>query len=1404
MAVLMVLILTISSMAVLASNGDAPTEDEGDRASASPSEWITYKGDNQRTGVSASEAPSVDKVLWGLEYTGSVIYSSPTVWNGTVYIGVSGSIKAIWAKNGTQRWSYSAPNPVHSSPVISDGVIYAGVNDYMGTAAVAVDATTGEEVWNSSIPDFCTASPLVLGTNVYIGSQNGLLYSLRTSDGVEQWNFSAGGSINYGSIAEANGFIYFGIEADGDQNGKVFALDATTGDEKWNMTVTGSVWGSPSIAGGKVLISTAADKSLVIEPRNGYVYAFNLTTGAQAWKTTNLGMVMASPSINNGRVYVGTFGKVTPQGIQIISPQMYCLALSDGDIIWNRTVSHLAENAKVWSSVTIAGAKIIFGDELGYLNVWNINGIKIWDHPIRPGAAIKTTPAVAGEMIFAANTLGDVTGFGSQPDLSVNATGIEVDDEYPHLGQRVNVRAKIVNLGDKTASGRVFMYNGTLDDWDTVINSTTVTLQPGRSTFVYGVWSADDVGTRAVWVRIMDVVPNEEDVSNNEAKRVIEVLKPAEGWLTGRADPTGIGFLMTEPPDNNITKWLWAAGATPGEGMVTTLDLVLFPVGQELVALDRLQGIVEWTQDLGSDPTTPPAVGDGAVFMGTEAGQLIAFDLEEGTQRFARSLDGPVTAGPNVVNRTVVVATSPGVDIGTLWALDTFDGSDLWRRDMGATVMAPPAMWMGAVYTVSDDGALQSLNETDGSLYWQYPVGNAAGSSLTSAPLVSEGSLYVASTSGFVYCLDADPNDGVDEGKVDPPGSEYDVIWTYKQVDLLPFEESPSLVSDRLVLRTGDDGVLALNVTDGSIAWTTTVPDGQPLTLDIIGVNGSVVVGGKGIYILAVDSGAITWSYTTTPSPMVGGPTAVDGMLFVTDTRGIIFAFGKVENQPPVARISAPAPDSQFRINQSITFDGSNSSDDKELPDTSFRWDFDDGNSSLSRITTHRYATEGQYTITLTVTDIDGESDNTSIIINILGNHDPILDWPGVEPDQGDAVSTMFNFSVRYTDPDNDPPETIQLRFANEPEYPPINMVEVDPNDMDYTDGKIYFYISTLGSRPYPDVTFTTSDGIATAELVVKGPTVLQEKTFPNSIGDIEVRAVYVGPHSMAYIPVTSPPSTYPPGLYPIGIFVELYLNTSFLKEANISINYTFHDIVEMDLSTLAVYRWSVTDQDAGWEYLEDSHVDNITGIVSAPIPSLQNDIYTVLGNKENPPPNNPPVAIIVVDGETYSPGATVKMTYTPGEVIDFDASKSYDPDEESLNDFISFFGWNFQDGTNSEGKLASHSYDRQGQYRVTLTVRDSYGTPDTVEVVITVREEGGNTLLYFLVIIGIIVILLLLFFPKGNNSGSNPNRKVEVKEKAKPDDFMAKDDDLVVEDDEVERTELDDIIDELEVPRTK
>lgn len=81
---------------------------------------------------------------------------------------------------------------------------------------------------------------------------------------------------------------------------------------------------------------------------------------------------------------------------------------------------------------------------------------------------------------------------------------------------------------------------------------------------------------------------------------------------------------------------------------------------------------------------------------------------------------------------------------------------------------------------------------------------------------------------------------------------------------------------------------------------------------------------------------------------------------------------------PPVAVISAP---SQAVVNQTVTFNGGNSTGQNQIID--YRWDFGDGGTANAVAVDHAYASGGVYNVTLTVTDSAGLSDTSTMQIQV-------------------------------------------------------------------------------------------------------------------------------------------------------------------------------------------------------------------------------------------------------------------------------------------------------------------------------------------------------------------------------------------------------------------------------------
>jgi len=93
--------------------------------------------------------------------------------------------------------------------------------------------------------------------------------------------------------------------------------------------------------------------------------------------------------------------------------------------------------------------------------------------------------------------------------------------------------------------------------------------------------------------------------------------------------------------------------------------------------------------------------------------------------------------------------------------------------------------------------------------------------------------------------------------------------------------------------------------------------------------------------------------------------------------------------------------------------------------------------------------------------------------------------------------------------------------------------------------------------------------------------------------------------------------------------------------------------------------------------------------------------------------PNEPPVSDA---GGPYYGYVNVSLS--------FDASDSYDPDEEDIN-----YSWDFGDGSIGYGVTVEHVYAASGTYTVSLTVKDNHGETSTnvTSATIIIQSNGQN-----------------------------------------------------------------------------
>jgi eukaryotic-like serine/threonine-protein kinase len=268
------------------------------------------------------------QLLWTFA-TGDQIWSSPTVVNGTIYVGSNDhKLYAIDAATGRQKWSFTARHEVRATPRVVNGVVYIGSID---SKLYAIDAATGRQKWAFATGSGVPSSPMVVNGIVYVSSGTGKLYAVDAATGRQKWVFTAGGSI-WSSLTVANGVVYVGsvdkrlyaldavsgqqkwsfatrdmIEDSspavvkgvvyiGSDDRKLYALDAVSGQQKWSFATGGALQSSPAVADGAVFVGSADHK----------LYAVNAATGHQKWIFTTGGAIHSSPTVLNGIVYVGS------------------------------------------------------------------------------------------------------------------------------------------------------------------------------------------------------------------------------------------------------------------------------------------------------------------------------------------------------------------------------------------------------------------------------------------------------------------------------------------------------------------------------------------------------------------------------------------------------------------------------------------------------------------------------------------------------------------------------------------------------------------------------------------------------------------------------------------------------------------------------------------------------------------------------------------------------------------------------------------------------------------------------------------------------------------------------------------------------------------------------------------
>ena len=227
---------------------------------------------------------------------------------------------------------------------------------------MAVSARSGRTRWSRKLPSRAESSPLIDRGRLYLGTEDGTVYSLRASDGSVRWKARAAGAVK-GALALEGGKLYFG-----DYGGKVHAIRRSDGTKVWETSPTdgplgiggdGNFYSSAAVAYGRVYIGST----------NGDVYSFSSADGTLAWRHGTGGFVYASPAVGQVRggqptVYIGSY-----------DGRFYALNARTGAPRWIRSLGQ-----KISGAATVVG-DLVFVSDLDKRTTWALGartGKTVW------------------------------------------------------------------------------------------------------------------------------------------------------------------------------------------------------------------------------------------------------------------------------------------------------------------------------------------------------------------------------------------------------------------------------------------------------------------------------------------------------------------------------------------------------------------------------------------------------------------------------------------------------------------------------------------------------------------------------------------------------------------------------------------------------------------------------------------------------------------------------------------------------------------------------------------------------------------------------------------------------------------------------------------------------------------
>ncbi len=330
----------------------------------------------------------------------------PAYADGKIYVaGVDGSVVALDAATGHSVWQkqlgqrhgfvvHHGNNSLRwsSGPGVSGDLLVIGS---LEGSVEALDAGTGAERWNAQVSSEVDASPVIADGFVVVRTNDGRLYGLDASDGSRKWVYDRATVPVLSLRGNSAPHIADSVVYAGEDNGKVVALHLAEGTPLWEQSL--------SPGEGRTEIERLEDVDGTVAVSDGVVYA-SAYRGHIAALIAQTGRPLWTHEISS---YTGV--AVAPTQIYVADDDsaVWALDLRTGGSNWKQ------EGLKYrWLSEGAAqGDYVVFGDLEGYVHWLAAADGKFAGRVRLSKNPIQSAPIVVGDMVYVEDIGGEIGAY---------------------------------------------------------------------------------------------------------------------------------------------------------------------------------------------------------------------------------------------------------------------------------------------------------------------------------------------------------------------------------------------------------------------------------------------------------------------------------------------------------------------------------------------------------------------------------------------------------------------------------------------------------------------------------------------------------------------------------------------------------------------------------------------------------------------------------------------------------------------------------------------------------------------------------------------------------------------------------------------------------------------------------